>query len=101
MMCLLSMNKSEKSLDSFERCTKQSLIFAVFANYIKTDDAVFQILLPNMHTIFSGSYHTLVRQAILHGEVRLQIRFLLSIHSVDCSLDTRSSRPHLYQVSPT
>ena len=50
-------------------------------------------------TKIPGAYYPLVREEVLHGEPRLQVRVLLSLHSPHRAPHPRSRRQNLHQVS--
>ena len=50
-------------------------------------------------TNIPGAYYPLVREEVLHGEPRLQVRVLLSLHSPHRAPHPCSRRQNLHQVS--
>ena len=58
-------------------------------------------MLEIIHYTITGPHHALVREEVLHGEPRVQVRVLLPLHPPHRAPHTRPRRQDLHQVSRT
>ena len=56
-------------------------------------------MLEIKHYTVTGPHHALVREEVLHGEPRVQVRVLLPLHPPHRAAHTRPRRQDLHQVS--
>ena len=58
-------------------------------------------MLEIKHYTITGPHHALVREEVLHGEPRVQVRVLLPLHPPHRAPHTRPRGQDLHQVSRT